>query len=131
MHWVQSGGVKKPWCLQPLGFLALGLASYVALGLPSENPSGGLQSSPRAQIEFSPDRPRAQIQMATWAFPQIVPGSGLQTVFRFLMELCKVAVWPPVSTKLIHPVTCRLAVSCSGLVLHICSRGSPGVLECL
>ena len=31
------------------GFLAEGLASNVALGLLSENPSGGLQSTPRAK----------------------------------------------------------------------------------
>ena len=54
-------------------FLAEGLAEDVAEGLPEENPKGGLQSTPRAQIEFSRDRPRAQIHMATLeAFPQIV-----------------------------------------------------------
>ena len=44
----------------------------VALGLPSENPSGGLHSTPRAYIENSRDRPRAQIHLATpYAFPHI------------------------------------------------------------
>ena len=66
---------KNPWCLRPLGFLALGLASDVALGLLSENPPGGLQSTPREKIEFSRDRPRVQIHLATpSACPQIVPG---------------------------------------------------------
>ena len=36
-------------CLRPLGFLALGLAEDVALGLLSENPSG-LQSTPRGRL---------------------------------------------------------------------------------
>ena len=46
----------------------------MALGLLSENPSGGLQSTPRAKIEFSRDRPRAQIHLATpSACPQIFP----------------------------------------------------------
>ena len=39
---------KNPRGLRPAGFLASGLASDVALGLPLENPSGGLQSTPRA-----------------------------------------------------------------------------------
>ena len=62
----------KPSGLWALGFLALGLASDVALCLLSENPLSGLQSNPRAQIEYSRDRPRAQIHLATpKAFPQI------------------------------------------------------------
>ena len=53
--------------------MAEGLAEDVAEGWPEENPKGGLQSTPRAQIEFSRDRPRAQIHLATpEAFPQIV-----------------------------------------------------------
>ena len=40
---------KNPRGLRPLGFLALGLAEDVALGLLSENPSG-LQSTPRGRL---------------------------------------------------------------------------------
>ena len=66
--------VKNLRGCRPRGFLALDLASDVALGLLSENPLGGLQSTPRAKIEFSRDRPRAQIHLATpSAGPQIVP----------------------------------------------------------
>ena len=66
---------KNPQRLQPLGFFSSGLASDVALGLLLENPSGGLQSTPRAKIEFSRDRPRAKIHLATpSACPHIVPG---------------------------------------------------------
>ena len=62
---------QKPSSLRPLGFLALGLAEDVALGLLSENPSG-LQSTPRGRLStlrtalghryplsFSTDYPRA------------------------------------------------------------------------
>jgi len=37
----------------------------VAEGLPEKNLKGGLQSTLKAQIEFSRDRPRAQIHLAT------------------------------------------------------------------
>ena len=54
-------------------FLAEGLAEDVAEALPEENPKGCLQCTPRVQVEFSRDRPRAQIHLATpEAFPQIV-----------------------------------------------------------
>ena len=59
--------------LQPIGFLALGLASDVALGLHLENSSGGLQFSPGAQIEYSWDHPRAQIHIATLGFSTDCP----------------------------------------------------------
>ena len=54
---------------------AKGLATDVAKGLPEENFKGGLQSTLKAHIEFSRNRPRAQIHLATpSACPQIVPG---------------------------------------------------------
>ena len=52
---------------------AEGLAEEVAEGLPEENLKDGLQSTLKAQIEFSRDHPRAQIHLAIpEAFPQIV-----------------------------------------------------------
>ena len=47
-----------PRGLRPLGFLAEGLASDAAQGLPSEHPLGGCRSHPREQSEWPRDLPR-------------------------------------------------------------------------
>ena len=58
--------------LQPLGFLALGLAEDVALGLLLENPSG-LQSTPRGRlITLGTALGRRFTWLPPMAFPQIV-----------------------------------------------------------
>ena len=64
-----------------------GLAEDVAEGLPEENLKGGLQSTLKAQIEFSRDRPRAQIHLATpSACPQIVPGLPLYKMCQIIHQ---------------------------------------------
>ena len=75
-------------CLWPLGFLALGLAEDVALGLLLENPSG-LQSTPGGRwstLGTTLGQAWAEIHLATLSpFPQIIPNfsKGLFLVWLF------------------------------------------------